>query len=87
MSDPIATTVPQMDLEKASAIQHDVWAHWMRYLYSKCAETDSGTLIIPAESVKHWKRQMETPYAELSEREKLSDRNVVVNFFIEGKPQ
>ena len=69
-----------MDVEKVAAIQHEVWAHWMRHLYSKCEETDSGTLIIPAGLVTHWARQMDTPYAELSEREKQSDREIAERF-------
>ena len=81
------TEVPQMDLEKVAAIQHDIWAHWMRHLFSRCGKRKPGDLIIPAVLVEHWERQMETPYAELSEREKQSDRDVVVNFYIEEKPQ
>ena len=83
----MADKVPQMDLEKAAAIQHDIWAHWMRYLFSRCGKRKHGDLVIPAVSVEHWARQMETPYAELWEREKQSDRDVVVNFFIKEEPQ
>lgn len=59
---------------------HRQWSGWMRYLFSKCDSTmplvlsalEDGSLIIPAEFVTRWKRQMETPYAQLSESEQES---------------
>lgn len=64
---------------------HEAWAGWMRYLFSKCEEHTVARLlagpgdepvhqIIPMECVQRWQRQMVTPYAELSEQEKDSDR-------------
>lgn len=55
-------------------VQHKIWSHWMRYLFSVCEQNADGSVTIPAEKVQHWQRQMNTPYAELSEREKNSDR-------------
>lgn len=69
--------------EALAAYAHEAWAHWMRYLFSKCINgpADSKTPIggtrpqvIPVASVERWQRQMDTPYAELSEAEKESDR-------------
>lgn len=65
--------------ERLAAIQYDIWARWMRYLFSCCnTGTDDWTgdpvLMIPKDKVDRWKRQMETPYADLTEKEKDSDR-------------
>jgi len=70
---------PKEDLrERLAAVQHDIWRHWMRYQFAQCRRPegpDDGTLIIPADKVKRWLRQTETPYADLTEREKESDRH------------
>jgi hypothetical protein len=69
--------------EQLAAYSHDrAWAGWMRYMFSKCylasdpdhLEDDDGSLIIPGDLVKRWRRQIETPYADLPEVEKASDR-------------
>ena len=65
--------------ESLAAVQHDIWAHFMRYLVSEChTATDdwSGNpvLLIPTDKVDRWKRQMDTAYADLTEKEKDSDR-------------
>jgi hypothetical protein len=61
--------------------EHASWAHWMEYLFSCCNMVDDSdgysTYEIPRELVAHWERQVETPYAELSEKEKQSDRKQV----------
>ena len=67
-------------IEAIAAVQHEIWSHWMRYLFSQCPELGEtvsapGTRFIPADKVERWMRQMETPYAELSEKEKESDRD------------
>jgi hypothetical protein len=59
--------------EKLAETQHDIWSHWMRYLFSVCYNSNSG-IIIPADKVELWKRQMITSYKFLSEKEKESDR-------------
>lgn len=63
--------------EELSAIQHEQWSGWMRYLFSKCEKigTDQGeTVMIPKASYDWWTRQVETPYAELTDKEQESDR-------------
>lgn len=53
--------------------QHEIWSHWMRYLFTQGTMNDDGSFTIPAEKVARWKRQMQTPYAELTEQEQQSD--------------
>lgn len=64
-------------LEDLAAIEHDRWSHWQRYVHDKCEATEDGGLLIPAQLVERWSVQMNTPYAELSEQEKESDRDQV----------
>ena len=63
--------------EQLSAIAHEQWSGWMEYLFSKCVnpvEPDTGTVVIPKWAVDRWTRQMKTPYSQLPEDEKESDR-------------
>lgn len=68
-------------VDKMAMIQHDIWAHWMKYQFSRCEDDDLG-MVIQWDDVKRWQRQMNTPYTELSEAEKESDRKVVEDFII-----
>lgn len=64
-------------LEMFAATEHERWAHWQRYLHDQCRPLSDGSLVIPAELVQRWTTQMSTPYLELSEKEKESDREQV----------
>lgn len=64
-------------IEQLAAIEHERWADWQRYLHSRCTRNEDGSLTIPAASVQHWERQIATPYSDLTEREKESDREQV----------
>jgi hypothetical protein len=55
-------------------VQHEIWSHWMRYLFSVCVPATDGTVRIPVRFVERWQRQAEMPYSELTETEKDSDR-------------
>jgi hypothetical protein len=59
--------------ESLADVSHEIWAHWMRYLFSRCEDDDLG-MVISRDDYLHWKRQIDTPYSELTEREKDSDR-------------
>lgn len=72
-------------LESMAAYAHEAWSHWMKYLFSCCFSIDPpalakeagvvcNDLCIPAEKVERWQRQMKTPYEQLPEDEKHSDR-------------
>jgi len=68
-------------LELMSDEVHQVWCMWMEYLFTQgqpylAGLKGEGRFIIDAKSVTRWKRQMITPYAQLSEGEKKSDRDI-----------
>lgn len=71
--------------EKLAALCHDQWCGWMKYLFGKCEilpNGDKGDLaVIPEWAVQRWRRQMETIYSELPEKEKESDRTEADRFF------
>lgn len=60
--------------EKLAALAHERWIGWMSYMLAKCVKNSDGSITIPAPLVQRWTRQMNTPYAELPEGEKESDR-------------
>jgi len=64
-------------VERLAAIEHERWAHWQQYVHDQCERRDDGSLVVPAELAARWQAQIETPYAELSGREKDSDREQV----------
>lgn len=67
--------------EQLAVIEHERWAHWQRYMHSLCTRTDDGSLVIPARSVEHWERQIDTAYGDLTEAEKSSDREQVDRYW------
>jgi hypothetical protein len=73
--------------EKLAAIEHERWADWQRYVHSVCYENKgiggepTGELIIPSELARGWERQIGTPYQELTEKEKDSDREQVDRYW------
>jgi hypothetical protein len=60
--------------EQIAKIQHEIWSHWMTYLFSIAIQNKDGTYLIPAEKANRWLRQSATPYDLLTEKEKDSDR-------------
>jgi hypothetical protein len=65
-------------LETLAALEHERWSHWQRYMHSKCVpQGDDGALLIPADLVRQWEKQIATPYPELTEEQKESDREQV----------
>ena len=65
-------------MEELAAIEHERWSKWQRYMHSKMMPSaDDGIWLIGEEFIKRWERQINTPYEELSEEEKESDREQV----------
>lgn len=60
--------------EHLAEYAHEAWSGWMRYLFDKSIHTTEGTIIIPEWAAQRWTRQATTPYTELPESEKESDR-------------
>ena|SRR3990167_7516806 len=67
-------------IELGAAIEHERWARWQDYVHSQCVNNrDDGDSrrTIPKELYERAKRQINTPYEDLSEEEKESDRKQV----------
>jgi hypothetical protein len=76
-------------MEALAAAEHESWSGWTRYMlpriekdFMEAAMTDSELVrafdrFNEMPCVKRWIRQCNTPYADLSEAEKESDRDVV----------
>lgn len=50
--------------EKLADLEHYQWATWTEYMINNWTK----------ENIERWERQLRTPYSELSEKEKESDR-------------
>lgn len=60
--------------ENLAQYAHEAWAGWMRYMLSKMELNEDGSATMPAEFRARWWRQVITPYVQLPESEKESDR-------------
>lgn len=60
--------------ESLASYAHDAWSGWMSYLFGRSTRNTDGTVTIPKWAVERWDRQVSTPYKDLSESEKESDR-------------
>lgn len=67
--------------EELAAREHLRWAHWQDWMHGKCTKRPSGSLVIPASLVGRWERQIATPYEQLSDLEKQSDREQVDRYW------
>ncbi len=60
-------------IEELAALEHERWSGWERYRDGAADDLHhSGE-----ENLERWKRQRSTPYRDLSEAEKQSDRDEV----------
>lgn len=53
-----------MLLERLANLEHEQWAHWTKYMLDN----------LSADNIKRWQSQIETPYSQLSKKEKEKDR-------------
>ena len=67
--------------EQMASETHNVWSSWMKYMFSKGEMNPDGTWSMPQWAVNRWSRQLSTPYAELDEQEKQSDRDVITEHY------
>lgn len=65
--------------EKLADIEHQRWSHWQEYCNKVLREQVPKLGLEKA--LERWDRQINTPYAELSEKEKQSDRNQVERYW------
>lgn len=67
-------------LEDWASNEHERWAKWQQYVFNKSEmkEVDGKMMMcLPNEFYQRWAIQIDTPYSELSEQEKESDRKEV----------
>lgn len=57
--------------EKLAAIEHERWADWQAWVHKIINEGVEGTTL--EQFIERWERQINTPYADLSQAEKDSD--------------
>lgn len=72
LKDPFAPLIDEL-----AAIEHGRWAHWQRYVHDKGQRQTDGSIILPADLVDRWERQISTEYKDLTNEEKESDREQV----------
>lgn len=60
---------------------HDVWAHWMDYMFTQGEFLVDGGWAMPKEKVDRWQRQARTHYNGLTEKEQKSDIEIALNKF------
>lgn len=63
--------------EQLAELQHEIWSAWVRHMFEVSTSNPDGTVTIPPKYVQQWQREINTPYANLSEEEKDGDRKQV----------
>jgi hypothetical protein len=63
--------------EQLAAIEHERWADWQRWVHDVYYKKGRPFEV----AIKRWEVQIKTPYAQLSEAEKQSDRDQVERYW------
>ena len=83
-TDPPGSTADALDdgtlLEALAVVEHERWAHWQAYVHDQGVKNPDGSITLPANLVERWSRQIATPYDQLTEDEKNSDREQVARY-------
>ncbi len=77
---PDPTQVPEDIREQLAAIEHERWADWQKYVHSLMG-TMGNQNVIDSAYILRWEEQISTPYADLTEAEKQSDRDQVDRYW------
>lgn len=80
MNDASAIVRSEELLERLAAAEHTRWAHWQQYVHDQAHRQPDGSLLLPADLVRRWEKQIATPYEHLSDEERQSDRDQVARY-------
>lgn len=68
--------------EKLAAIEHERWADWQKWVHQSTHKGSQGEITFNSyDQFMEWERQINTPYADLSDREKASDMEQVDRYW------
>ncbi len=74
------------ELERMADEVHQVWCGWMEYMFKQGSLMSDNTSWVMRDLPRlRWMRQMITPYAQLSEDEKRSDREIARRYLAIAK--
>ena len=82
---PLEQEIIKEFVEKGANIEHERWARWQKYMFSKAQivlgnDDEENAIQIPIEYWKHWQKEIDTPYSDLNEETKESDRKETRNY-------
>ena len=75
VTETVTETVTDELREQIADVQHAIWSHWMAYMFTCGTFNEDGSWTMPAAKALRWQRQALTEYADLTEKERESDRD------------
>jgi hypothetical protein len=70
-------------IDRLADVEHERWSHWQQYMHGLGERLPDGRLVLPADQVAKWDRQIATPYDALTPAERESDRDQVRRYLPE----